>query len=122
MSAAERALRAQLGHLSWMSPPMGLALAVALAAALVYAVIAVRQWRALPLYWALAFAALAAGQVVARHGPRWMPVGDLALGTGLAICAAVYALLTLLRLWYTRARRARLAERSVLQRRERMHR
>ncbi len=122
MTAAERALRAQLEHLSWMSPSMGLALAVALVAALVYAVAAIRPWRALPLYWALAFGALAAGQVVARHGPRWMPVGDLALGTGLAICAALYALLTVLRLWYTRSCRARPAERSTLQRRERMHR
>lgn len=116
------ALRALLGHLSWMSPSLGLALAAALVTALIYTAVAARPLRELPLYWGLALAGFAAGQAVASKGLRWLPVGDLAVGTGGAVCVALFAALLLAKLWYTRVRRARPGVRSTPLRRERSHR
>jgi len=98
--------------LSWMSPSLALAVAAALVAALVYAVVAVRPLKYLPCYWALALVGLAAGQVVARDRLRWLPVGTLALGTGLVVCAALFLALHLLTLWYTETRRTRTRART----------
>src|SRR5438105_2185735 len=94
-------------YLSWASPSLALAVAAALVAALVYAVVAARPLKYVPCYWALALAGLAAGQVVARDQLRWLPVGTLALGTGLVVCAALFLAVHLLTLWYTEARRTR---------------
>ena len=113
---------ALLEHLSWMAPSLGLALAAALVVALLYAVVAARPLWLLPLYWGLSLAGLAGGQAIALMGPRWLPVGDLALGTGLAVCALLFALLSLLRLWYTKGRRTRPNVRSSPLRREKLHR
>jgi hypothetical protein len=88
-------------HLSWMSPALALAVAAALVAALVYAAVAARPLKYLPCYWALALAGLATGQVVAQDRLRWLPVGTLALGTGLVVCAVLFLALHLLTLWYT---------------------
>ena len=99
-------------YLSWMSPSLALAVAAALVAALVYAVVAVRPLKYLPCYWALALVGLAAGQVVARDRLRWLPVGTLALGTGLVVCAALFLALHLLTLWYTETRRTRTRART----------
>lgn len=113
------ALRTLLEHLSWMSPPVGLALVAALVVALVYAVLTSRPLRELPFYWGLALAAFAGGQAIALKGWRWLPVGDLALGTGCAVCAILFTALFLLRLWYTGGRRTRPGVRSTPLRRER---
>ncbi|HKC73314.1 MAG TPA: hypothetical protein VKF37_03830 [Chloroflexota bacterium] len=94
-------------HLSWMSPSLALAVAAALVAALVYAVVAARPLKYVPCYGALALAGLATGQVVAQDRLRWLPVGTLALGTGLVVCAALFLALHLLMLWYTGAHRTR---------------
>jgi FtsH-binding integral membrane protein len=94
-------------HLSWMSPDLALAVAAALVAALVYAVVAARPLKYLPCYWALALAGLAMGQVVAQDRLRWLPVGTLAVGTGLVVCAVLFLALHLLTLWYTGAHRMR---------------
>lgn len=109
-------------RLSWMAPPLALALALALVVAAVYTAVAARPLWALPLYWLLGLAGLLAGQVIATVGLRWLPVGDFALGTGLAVCAVLFALLHLLTLWYTRARRALRRARLEPVRRERLHR
>ena len=93
--------------LSWVSPSVALAAAAALVAALVYAVVAARPLKYLPCYWALALAGFAAGQGVARDRLLWLPLGTLALGTGLVVCAALFLALHLLALWYTEARRTR---------------
>ena len=93
--------------LSWVSPSLALAVAAALVAALVYAVVAARPLKYLPCYWALALAGFAAGQGVARDRLLWLPLGTLALGTGLVVCAALFLALHLLTLWYTEARRTR---------------
>jgi|SRR5437588_12010041 len=106
--AHDDAIRQVLAHhLSWMSPSLALAVAAALVAALVYAVVAARPLKYLPCYWALALAGLATGQVVAQDRLRWLPVGTLALGTGLVVCAALFLALHLLMLWYTGAHRTR---------------
>jgi hypothetical protein len=94
-------------HLSWMSPSLALAVAAALVAALVYAIVTARPLTYLPCYWALALAGLVTGQVVARDRLRWLPVGTLALGTGLVVCAVLFLALHLLMLWYTGAHRTR---------------
>src|SRR5919108_3190765 len=94
-------------YLSWMSPSLALAMAAALVAALVYAVVAARPLKYVPCYWALALVGLAAGQVVAQDRLRWLPVGTLALGTGLVVCAALFVALHVLTLWYTEAHRTR---------------
>jgi FtsH-binding integral membrane protein len=106
--AYDDAIRQVLENLlSWMSPSLGLAVAAALVAALVYAVVAARPLRYVPCYWALALAGLATGQVVAQDRLRWLPVGTLALGTGLVVCAVLFLALHLLTLWYTGAHRTR---------------
>jgi hypothetical protein len=87
--------------LSWMSPSLALAVAAALVAALVYAVVAARPLKYVPCYWALALVGLAMGQVVAQDRLRWLPIGTLALGTGLVVCAVLFLALHLLTLWYT---------------------
>jgi hypothetical protein len=97
--------------LSWMSPPLGLALGAGLVAALVYALISARPLRMVPLYWLLALAGYAAGQAIAAHGLRIGVVGDFALGTGTLACAVLFAVLFLVRLWYTNAHR-RVSSRS----------
>jgi FtsH-binding integral membrane protein len=106
--AHDEAIRRVLeAHLSWMSPSLALAVAAALVAALVYAAVAARPLKYLPCYWVLALAGLAMGQVVAQDRLRWLPVGTLALGTGLVVCAVLFLALHLLTLWYTGARRTR---------------
>jgi hypothetical protein len=94
-------------NLSWMSPSLALAVAAALVAALVYAVVAARPLKYVPCYWTLALAGLATGQVVAQDRLRWLPVGTMALGTGLVVCAVLFLALHLLTLWYTGAHRMR---------------
>jgi FtsH-binding integral membrane protein len=94
-------------YLSWMSPSLALAAAAALVAALVYAVVAARPLKYVPCYWVLALAGLATGQIVAQDRLRWLPVGTLALGTGLVVCAVLFLALHLLTLWYTEAHRTR---------------
>ena len=90
-----------------MSPSLALAAAAALVAALVYAVVAARPLKYVPCYWVLALAGLATGQIVAQDRLRWLPVGTLALGTGLVVCAVLFLALHLLTLWYTEAHRTR---------------
>src|SRR5689334_17895521 len=97
--------------LSWMSPPLGLALGAALAAALIYALVTSRPLRIVPLHWLVALAGYAAGQAIAARGLRLVVVGDFALGTGTLVCAVLFAVLFLVRLWYTNARR-RISSRS----------
>lgn len=97
--------------LSWMSPPLGLALGAGLVAALVYAFVTSRPLWMVPLYWLLALAGYAAGQAIAAHGLRLGAIGDFALGTGTLVCAVLFAVLFLVRLWYTNARR-RVSNRS----------
>ena len=94
-------------YLSWMSPSLALAVAAALVAALVYTVVATRPLKYVPCYWALALVGFATGQVVAQDRLRWLPVGTLALGTGLVVCAVLFLALHLLTLWYTGAHRTR---------------
>ena len=109
-------------HLSWMSPPLGLALAASLVVALAYAVLALLPWRLVPLCWVLALAGLAGGQAIAGGGLRFFQVGDFALGTGLLMCALLFSALHLLRLWYTKARQATRRASHATPRRERMRR
>lgn len=108
--------------LSWMSPSLGLALVAALVAALLYALVGARPLRGLPFYWLVALAGFAAGQVIAQHGPRWLRIGDLALGTGAVACIVLFAIVHVITLWYTEGRRARERARNALPRRERLHR
>jgi hypothetical protein len=108
--------------LSWMSPALGLALVLALVVALVYSLVAARPLHIVPLYWVVALAGFAGGQALALSGWRWWPVGDLAVGSGLAACAALFAGLHLARLWYTTGRRTRPDARSEALRRQRSQR
>ena len=106
--AHDEAIRQVLAqYLSWMSPSLALAVAAALVAALVYAVVAARPLKYVPCYWALALAGFAAGQLVAQDRLLLLPVGTLALGTGLVVCVALFLALHLLTLWYTEAHRTR---------------
>lgn len=111
-----------LAHLSWMSPALGLALAAGLVLALVYAVVAARPLWALPLYWCLSMAGFAVGQAVALKGPRWLPVGDLALGTGISACLVLFATVHLITLWYTTKHHTRPHVRPEHARREKLQR
>lgn len=99
------AVHSLLQRLSWMAPPLGLVLVLALIVALVYAVVAARPLWALPFYWLLAVAGLLGGQAIAALGLRWLPAGDFVLGTGLGACLVLFGVLHLLALWYTRGRR-----------------
>ncbi len=109
-----------LAHLSWMSPALGLALAAGLVAALLYALVAGRPLWALPFYWLLGMAGFAAGQAVASWGLRWLPLGDLDLGSGIVACIVLFTAVHLVTLWYTAYRRAHV--RPEHRRRERVHR
>ena len=116
------ALHSLLEHLSWMSPPLGLSLVAGMVVALSYAVWTSPPLWTLPLHWGLALAGFAAGQAIASRGPRLLPVGDLALGTGIVVCVALFGGLHALRLWYTSVRRARQAVRRAARRRESLRR
>ena len=65
-------LRTLMERLSWMAPPLALAVALALVLAALYTALAARPLWALPLYWLLSGAGLLAGQVIATVGPRWL--------------------------------------------------
>ena len=115
-------LRSLLERLSWMAPPLALVVALALVIAALYTALAARPLWALPLSGLVSVAGLVTGQVVATVGPRWLPIGDFALGTGLAVCAGLFAAVHVLTLWYTRDRRALRRGRLEPVRRERLHR
>lgn len=107
-------------HLTWMSPSLGLALVVSLVVALAYAVLAGSTMRALPIYWSIAVAGFAGGQALAADGMRWLQAGDLALGTGVAVCGVLFAGVSLVKLWYTGGSRMRSQAEATPMRRERV--
>lgn len=122
MNGAMDRWQSLLAHLSWMSPALGLALAAGLVCALVYAVVTARPLWALPFYWCLGMAGFAAGQAIALKGPRWWPVGDLALGTGVVACIVLFTAVHGVTVWYTANRRMRPRVRPEHRRREKVHR
>lgn len=107
-------------HLTWMSPALGLALVVSLVVALAYAVLVGSSMRALPIYWGVALAGLAGGQALAVDGIRWWQAGDLALGTGLAVCGVLFAGVLLVKLWYTGGSRVRSQAQALPMRRDKV--
>ena len=89
-----------------MSPELLLVILIALLTASVAGLITRRPFYYLPLYWVLGACALLLGQVLGRAaGLTALTIGDVEVGVGLLINAAMIAGLHVFALWYNQERK-----------------
>lgn len=89
-----------------MSPPLLLVLMVALLAATVTGLLTRRPFFYLPLYWVLSVSALLIGQEIGQvAGWKFLRIGEVELGAGLLVNAAMLVGLRVFSLWYNQQHR-----------------
>lgn len=85
-----------------MSPQLLLVLMVALLTASIAGLISRRPFYYLPLYWLIGVCAMLIGQVFGKAaGITHFMVGEVEMGAGLAVNAAMLIAMHYLGLWYT---------------------